>query len=87
MRLVALGTGVPRVTRSQYGSSYLLQLGNGRSFLFDIGDVSSDCIRWMVAVGPKLECSRPRLVEHLLPKHTQSLTADHPTSNIKTRVP
>jgi ribonuclease BN (tRNA processing enzyme) len=40
MRLTALGTGVPRVTRSQYSTSYLLQLGSGQMFLFDIGDVS-----------------------------------------------
>jgi ribonuclease BN (tRNA processing enzyme) len=39
MRLTALGTGVPRVMRSQYATSYLLQLGDGQSFLFDIGDV------------------------------------------------
>jgi hypothetical protein len=40
MRLTALGTGVPRAMRRQYCTSYLLQLGDGRSFLFDIGDVS-----------------------------------------------
>ncbi|KAI8470327.1 MAG: beta-lactamase-like protein [Monoraphidium minutum] len=38
LRLTALGTGVPRVTRSQYTTSYLLELGSGQSFLFDIGD-------------------------------------------------
>ena len=41
MRLTALGTGVPRVMRSQFTTSYYLELGNGQKFLFDIGDVSS----------------------------------------------
>jgi hypothetical protein len=53
LRLTALGTGVPRVSRSQFCTSYLVQLGDApkRSFLFDIGDVRwplVDC--WLTAL-------------------------------------
>jgi len=37
IRLVALGTGMPAARRSQAATSWLLELGNGDKFLFDIG--------------------------------------------------
>lgn len=37
MRLTALGTGMPRPRASQASSSWLLELGNGDNFLFDLG--------------------------------------------------
>ncbi len=37
MRVVALGTGTPNFRRSQASASWLVELGNGDKFLFDIG--------------------------------------------------
>lgn len=37
MRLTALGTGLPRPRVSQASSGWLLELGNGDNFLFDLG--------------------------------------------------
>ena len=37
MRITALGTGMPNQTRAAVSISYLVELGNGDNFLFDIG--------------------------------------------------
>ena len=37
LRVVALGTGMPLVRRSQASASFLIQLGNGENFIFDMG--------------------------------------------------
>jgi len=37
MRITALGTGMPNLTRSSASICYLVELGNGDKFLFDIG--------------------------------------------------
>ena len=37
VRVVALGTGMPLVRRSQASASFLVQLGNGDNFIFDMG--------------------------------------------------
>ena len=37
IRITALGTGTPSVARKQAASSYLLQLGDGHTLLFDFG--------------------------------------------------
>lgn len=37
LRVVALGTGMPLVRRSQASASFLVQLGNGENFIFDMG--------------------------------------------------
>jgi len=37
MRVVALGTGTPNFRRSQASASWLVELGNGEKFIFDIG--------------------------------------------------
>lgn len=37
MRVIALGTGTPNFRRSQASASWLVELGNGDKFLFDIG--------------------------------------------------
>ena len=37
MRVVALGTGTPNFRRSQASPSWLVELGNGEKFIFDIG--------------------------------------------------
>jgi ribonuclease Z len=40
MRITALGTGMPNLTRAAASISYLVELGNGDKFLFDIGSGS-----------------------------------------------
>ncbi len=37
MRVIALGTGMPNGRLSQASASWLVELGNGDKFLFDIG--------------------------------------------------
>ena len=37
MRVVALGTGTPNFRRSQASAAWLVELGNGEKFIFDIG--------------------------------------------------
>jgi len=37
MRVIALGTGVPAISRRQAATSFLVQLGNGDNFIFDMG--------------------------------------------------
>ena len=49
MRITALGTGLPTpLTRAQKNSAWLVELGNGDMFLFDIGSGSMEnlfCLR------------------------------------------
>jgi ribonuclease Z len=40
MRITALGTGMPNQTRAAVSISYLVELGNGEKFLFDVGSGS-----------------------------------------------
>lgn len=40
MRITALGSGMPNLTRAAASISYLVELGNGEKFLFDIGSGS-----------------------------------------------
>jgi ribonuclease Z len=42
MRIVALGTGMPNQSPSNVAASFLVELGNGESFLFDLGTGASD---------------------------------------------
>ncbi len=44
MRIVALGTGMPSVRPKQAASCWLVELGNGDKFLFDIGSGSHERI-------------------------------------------
>ncbi len=37
MRIISLGTGTPNFRRSQASASWLVELGNGDKFLFDVG--------------------------------------------------
>ena len=37
IRLIALGTGMPAARRSQAATCWLVELGNGNKFLFDLG--------------------------------------------------
>jgi ribonuclease Z len=37
MRVISLGTGMPAANKGQAAASFLVQLGNGENFIFDIG--------------------------------------------------
>jgi ribonuclease Z len=41
MRVLACGTGMPTPRRSQAAACFLVELGNGDKFLFDIGSGSA----------------------------------------------
>jgi len=47
MRLVAGGTGMPTARPKQAASCWLLELGNGDKFIFDIGTGSAERIAAM----------------------------------------
>ena len=42
MRITALGTGMPNQSPSNVAASFLVELGNGDSFLFDLGTGATD---------------------------------------------
>lgn len=44
MRIISCGTGMPNARPSQAASCWLVELGNGDKFLFDIGTASADNI-------------------------------------------
>src|SRR6185437_20145 len=37
MRVIALGTGMPQIQKAQASACFYIELGNGDSFLFDLG--------------------------------------------------
>ena len=47
MRLVACGTGMPTARPKQAASCWLLELGNGDKFIFDVGTGSAERIAAM----------------------------------------
>jgi len=42
MRITAIGTGMPNQSPSNVAASFLVELGNGESFLFDLGTGATD---------------------------------------------
>ena len=42
MRITAIGTGMPNLSPSNMAAAFLVELGNGESFLFDLGTGSTD---------------------------------------------
>ena len=54
MRVVALGTGMPTQTPSNAAASFLVELGNGDSFIFDMGTGSTDRLAGLEADYSKL---------------------------------
>jgi ribonuclease Z len=47
MRLIACGTGMPTARPKQAASCWLLELGNGDKFIFDVGTGSAERIAAM----------------------------------------
>ncbi len=48
MRITALGTGMPNQSPSNVAASFLVELGNGESFLFDVVTFTRILIRQVV---------------------------------------
>lgn len=72
MRVIALGTGTPHIRPAQAATSWLVELGNGDKFLFDIGTGS---IRNLSALQiPYDELSRV-FISHLHVDHVGDLDA------------
>ncbi len=58
IRLIALGTGMPAARRSQAATCWLLELGNGEKFLFDLGTgANANMAALMILSLPKIHRS------------------------------
>lgn len=55
MRVTALGTGMPNQSPSNVAASFLVELGNGDSFLFDLGTGATDRLAGLEADYSKLD--------------------------------
>lgn len=66
MRITALGTGMPNVTRNQASISYLVELGNGDKFLFDLGGGS---FTNLMALRPDFQKADKVFASHLHTDH------------------
>ena len=55
MRVTALGTGMPTQSPSNVAASFLVELGNGDSFLFDVGTGSTDRLAGLEADYSRLD--------------------------------
>jgi len=62
MRVVACGTGMPQPRMKQAGSCFLVELGNGDKFIFDLGKGSSDHI---AALGIPTDQLNKVFISHL----------------------
>ena len=72
MRITALGTGMPNQSPSNVAACFLVELGNGDSFLFDIGTGSTDRLAGLEADYSKLD---KVFVSHLHTDHAGDLAA------------
>ncbi len=55
MRVTALGTGMPTQSPGNYAAAFLVELGNGDSFMFDLGTGSTDNLAALEADYSKLD--------------------------------
>ena len=70
MRIVALGTGMPTQSPSNASAAFLVELGNGDSFLFDLGTGSTDRLSGLEADYSKLD---KVFISHLHTDHAGDL--------------
>jgi ribonuclease Z len=72
MRIVALGTGMPNQSPSNVAASFLVDLGNGESFLFDLGTGATDRL-----AGLEADYSRQDkvFISHLHTDHAGDIAA------------
>lgn len=74
MRITALGTGMPNLTRAAVSISYLVELGNGDKFLFDLG---SGMMGNLFSFRPDFSKLDKVFVSHLHVDHVGDLMAFH----------
>ncbi|KAK9813508.1 hypothetical protein WJX73_003209 [Symbiochloris irregularis] len=72
IRIVALGTGTPDVRKAAVATSYLIQLGNGENFLFDLGTGSYINL---VATGVPQDSLTKVFLSHLHSDHIADLAS------------
>jgi len=72
MRITALGTGMPTQSPSNASASFLVELGNGDSFIFDIGTGSTDRLAGLEPDYSKLD---KVFISHLHTDHAGDLEA------------
>jgi len=70
MRITALGTGMPTQTPSNKSASFLVELGNGDAFIFDLGTGATDMLSALQADYSKLD---KVFVSHLHTDHIGDL--------------
>lgn len=66
VRVIALGTGQPLVQRGQASACWLLQLGNGENFLFDMG---TGCVPNLVLLNSSFNEFDKLFISHLHSDH------------------
>ncbi len=74
MRITALGTGMPNQTRAAVSISYLVELGNGDKFLFDLG---SGMLANLFSLRPDFSKLDKVFASHLHVDHIGDLMAFH----------
>ena len=72
MRITALGTGMPTQTPSNKSASFLVELGNGDAFIFDLGTGATDMLSALQADYSKLD---KVFASHLHTDHVGDLAA------------
>jgi hypothetical protein len=72
MRVTAVGTGMPTQTPSNAAAAFLVELGNGDSFLFDLGTGSTERLSGLETDYSKLD---KVFVSHLHTDHIGDLAA------------
>ena len=70
MRITALGTGMPTQSPSNAAAAFLVELGNGDSFLFDLGTGSTDRLSGLETDYSKLD---KVFISHLHTDHAGDL--------------
>jgi ribonuclease Z len=74
MRITALGTGMPNQTRAAVSISYLVELGNGDKFLFDVG---SGMLANLFSLRPDFSRIDKVFASHLHVDHVGDFMAFH----------
>ena len=74
MRITALGTGMPNQTRKAVSISYLVELGNGDKFLFDLG---SGMLANLFSLRPDFSKLDKVFASHLHVDHVGDFMAFH----------
>jgi ribonuclease Z len=72
MRIYALGTGMPNQSPSNVAACFLVELGNGESFLFDMGTGSTDRLAALEVDYSKLD---KVFISHLHTDHAGDIAA------------